>query len=331
MALLYAGIDEAGYGPMLGPMCVGRCVLRVENWAHGSPCTDVWAALASVVTSDRADGTGRIAIADSKRLKLGNQLKTKHPLVHLERGVLSALASTGWHPTTEQELFESLDISPGHEPWSTGVDDSEPSITIPIANDTGLLAIDASRLRDAMHASGITLVDLSVEAIPVPRFNDILARAGSKSALSTVAFANQLRAIAAIQNRFSHEPNTHLRVVGDRLGARRRYADLLASVWTEHPISVIEESDAASRYAVGDRCAVLFRSEAEDAHWPVALASMAAKLARELAMARFNRYWSARMPELRPTAGYVQDARRWLDDASDLLTDEDRRRLIRNA
>ena len=59
---------------------------------------------------------------------------------------------------------------------------------------------------------------------------------------------------------------------------------------------------------------MLFEVDAEAAHFPVALASMAAKLVRELRMARFNRYWGARASELKPTAGYRADAERWLAD-----------------
>ena len=43
----------------------------------------------------------------------------------------------------------------------------------------------------------------------------------------------------------------------------------------------------------------------------VALASMTSKYLRELAMLAFNQYWCDRVPNLRPTAGYPQDARRF--------------------
>ena len=52
---------------------------------------------------------------------------------------------------------------------------------------------------------------------------------------------------------------------------------------------------------------------------PVALASMLAKYIREAVMQRFNAYWCARMPELRPTAGYYGDARRFLADIQPLI------------
>jgi ribonuclease HII len=76
---------------------------------------------------------------------------------------------------------------------------------------------------------------------------------------------------------------------------------------------------------------VMFMPEAESAHLPVALASMAAKLTRELLMARFNRYWQARMPELKPTAGYRQDGWRWLQELGSVASGEERKAMIRRA
>ena len=44
---------------------------------------------------------------------------------------------------------------------------------------------------------------------------------------------------------------------------------------------------------------------------PTALASMTAKYLRELSMRAFNEFWCARVPGLRPTAGYPGDAPRF--------------------
>jgi hypothetical protein len=43
---------------------------------------------------------------------------------------------------------------------------------------------------------------------------------------------------------------------------------------------------------------------------------MAAKYVRELSMHAFNAFWAARVPGLRPTAGYPTDAQRWRGDAA---------------
>jgi hypothetical protein len=63
----------------------------------------------------------------------------------------------------------------------------------------------------------------------------------------------------------------------------------------------------------------------------VALASMTAKYVRELLMDRFNRFWQHHAPDLKPTAGYVQDGRRFLAEIDPLIQSLgiDRRQLIR--
>jgi ribonuclease HII len=57
-----------------------------------------------------------------------------------------------------------------------------------------------------------------------------------------------------------------------------------------------------------------FRVKADATSLPVALASMLAKFLREACMDCFNAWWRQRLPALRPTAGYPQDAVRFLAD-----------------
>ena len=59
---------------------------------------------------------------------------------------------------------------------------------------------------------------------------------------------------------------------------------------------------------------------------------MIAKYVRELIMLRLNRVFRGRLPELKPTAGYVQDARRYLKEIEPVIIEMgvDRRTLIRS-
>lgn len=154
MATVLVGIDEAGYGPTLGPLCVAMAAFRVPDDSAASssataaaspapssaPPPDLWKILDTGVAREpgrggKRDARGRVAVADSKHLKLSNSVTTTHPLIHLERGVLSFLrhrTSTDLalstsapaapeptpdpnQPSTDAGLFDALCLSPDCE------------------------------------------------------------------------------------------------------------------------------------------------------------------------------------------------------------------------
>ena len=102
-------------------------------------------------------------------------------------------------------------------------------------------------------------------------------------------------------------------VVCDKHGGRNQYHGLLQHHFPDDWVETLVESRAESRYhweSPEARVDVAFRTGGE-AFLPTALASMTAKYLRELAMRAFNEFWCARVPGLRPTAGYPLDARRF--------------------
>ena len=52
---------------------------------------------------------------------------------------------------------------------------------------------------------------------------------------------------------------------------------------------------------------------------PAALASMYAKYTRELSMDAFNQWWEQQIPGIKATAGYPQDAKRFLENIKESL------------
>lgn len=403
MALIYCGIDEAGYGPMLGPLCVGFSAFCIRDWTPDAGAPDLWKTLGRAVCRKGRDAKGRIAVADSKKLKLSNQSKTRHPLANLERGVLAfgglvgsapgtpaqspavadpmpcrtkatppahsvedSRCGRGAYPNldTDDALFAALGVRLEPHPWYAG----DPA-ALPLAGSVAQLAIARNRLALACEAAGVEPVALACIAVGETEFNEVVRTGGSKARLTTRCFARYLR--RTVERWGTGESD--IRIVCDRHGGRTSYTSMLEAAvqGLGFKVETLEESERCSRYGIvrsddagqdpprepipaspdsprGAKAAhlqspggpqrkctpsihVQFRSEAEEAHLPVALASMTAKLVRELAMGRFNRYWSGRMPELKPTAGYVKDARRWLDDLDGVLCGDEREVIIRQA
>lgn len=344
MGLIIIGIDEAGYGPMLGPLCVGMSACRVDRWSPGDSAPDIWSLLSSSVCTSlkewRAAKQSPIPVADSKTLKLANSdhADRRSPTMHLERGVLCFLRqlSEGRLPDHDVQLVQQLGTQwpdrGAAADWFGGAPRE-----LPESWTTGQLAIGSSGLQAALDRAGVSMLAMHCRMIEVDRFNAIVQESGSKSQATLVAITEYVRwawnAHAAGSDAVS--------VVCDRLGGRERYGSTIAQMLSVGPecVGAIEETPLRSRYLVqqdGRKLHVTFAVEGEKQHLPIALASMTAKWVRELAMARFNRYWRERAEhelemELKPTAGYTTDARRWLRDAATMLTPADRANLIRIA
>jgi hypothetical protein len=190
-------------------------------------------------------------------------------------------------------------------PWYADYDvpvplDAKPAETEPLAQ----------RLREGFAAAGVELMELRSRALFPERFNGLVEQWGSKgTALSHAT----LDLVAEITTRLDEAP---IFVVCDKHGGRNRYYHLLTEHFPEGLIEIHGESRSRSVYRFGParrRVEIRFQKRGES-HLPTALASMASKYLRELAMRALNAFWCDRVAGLRPTAGYPQDAQRFKAD-----------------
>ena len=317
---------------MFGPL-TGACatlVLSVHDPAAGAP--KLWSILRGAVAKQLTSSKGRIVVCDSKRLKRANgdpDDPSRHPLSHLERGILTFLrcGQSGAMPIDDRALLDL--VAPGawshldRVPWYSG-----DNVPLPLGNDPTKLRIDSNVLHNALKRNGVALDTLACHPLSEAQFNDAVSRVRTKSAAS---FHLVGRHLAAIMDKHGEH---HPRVVVDRQGARMRYREPLQMLFPEAMIRILDEQESISRYELAmdaKRMTITFTEKAESLHLPVALASMLAKYMRELLMIRFNRYFAALRPELKPTAGYVEDGRRFLADIEDLIESQrlPRERLVR--
>lgn len=302
MALLI-GTDEAGYGPNLGPLVIAATAWRVPDALVDG---DLYEALAACVARDvEVSPCARLTIADSKQL-----YKPGGTLAHLERAIHVGLclldrSANSWRAmwrALDQRAADELDVLPWH------VDYDEP---LPLGCDAEELSACHERTRAALASCGIELMSIRAVAIFPAAFNERVRQLGSKGALLTESTL-QLAAELVAQAR----PGEAVRVLCDKHGGRNSYAAALAHVWPDAWAQVIVEGRQRSAYRLsldGREATFAFQVGGEE-HLPSALASMTAKLLRELAMRPFNAFWCARVKDLRPTAGYPQDAVRFYSD-----------------
>lgn len=289
------GTDEAGYGPNLGPLVISATVWNVPDVQ-----VDLYELLRDAVTQDPAPHRNLVSITDSKLL-----YKSRAGLNRLEKALLPALATTGRRPRTWQTVWRTLDpksrSARDHLPWYQNFDAA-------VSQEVDGQDLDALTgvLTDTMHSHGVQLDTVRSMAIFPEQFNSLIDEFGSKGAVLS-------RCTLALVRDLLDEADSHTLIQCDKHGGRNRYGPFLEQMFPDAWIEVHREGREESVYrwtAQSRRIEIQFVTQAES-FLPSALASVASKYLRELAMQAFNQFWCRHVPNLVPTAGYPADAQRF--------------------
>jgi hypothetical protein len=327
------GMDEAGYGPQLGPLVVAATAWEVgeqtevrgqksdvSNKATAGGVSlasaarpklgahDLYRSLRAVVS--RSSSERKIAIADSKVL-----YKPGLGLRQLERGVHAVLLAMEQSLASWSEIVDGCraDTDAHHRrlPWHDGF-----NCRLPVDAVAEELAQLGERLARACDGGGVRPLAIRARLVFPAEFNQLCEYYGNKAAALSHVTIGLLREVVECAREAiggGDAPARDVFALCDKHGGRNFYTALLQHHFSEHWIQPVYESHAESRYEWGpetQRMHVAFCMQGER-FMPTALASMTAKYFRELSMRAFNEYWCARVPGLRPTAGYYGDSTRF--------------------
>jgi ribonuclease HII len=300
MAIL-VGIDEAGFGPILGPLVVSSSAFRVPDnlvWAN------LWEILRKSVSERRAGLHGRLLIADSKKA-----FTRSVGLKHLRKTVLATLNYLGKDPKTLTDLI--LVLSPdclshlNEYPWYKKIDNYS------LDSENAAAQIGAAMLKSDCENTGVELLGLQSRILEVAHYNKMIEAVKNKAKVLFTAVAELMQAA------IDQYKNENIEIVVDRQGGRSHYRRELQLMFEGRELRVIHEDQDRSSYELSsgkNKLRVHFVVGADDKFLPVSLASMVCKYLRELLVDNINEYFRGFNSAVKPTAGYWKDGLRFIED-----------------
>ncbi len=305
---IVAGIDEAGYGPRLGPLVSSAASYRLEDDSRGAG--ELWDVLDEVVARPGRKLGERLAVGDSKKL-----YSSSTGLGVLERSLLAFLAASGCAARTPEDLVALLLSDRCREslkahPWY-----AERGERLPLDACGDHTAGLAARLCECCAKQGVLVLPFRSRLLAEGEFNRRIEFFDNKATVLiglVIELLKELRAEAGSEV---------LSIYVDRLGGRTDYSGVLggafpgAFVWEEERTS---ERQAYVLEGLSGPTRVEFRTKADSTCFPVALASMTSKYLREVFMRRFNAYWSELDPQIPSTSGYYADSGSFLEAVAEL-------------
>jgi len=286
--MVIAGLDEAGYGPKLGPMTVAVSAFTAEKPNERE-----------LVQQALLDSP--VPVRDSKLL-----FSPQTGLKKLELSALGLLAAAGIDtPVSAGSLITKLSAAHAENiktiPWY----ESLWQTSLPLACDSGHVSETQAKCRAHFNSAGITHINFHAAVMTEKHLNGIWQREPNKARASLAAFRELTQLL------IDHGKNSvHLTI--DQQGGRTNYVPWLCECFPGELPKITPGAQPVYNSCGGNLCMEVM-PKADSIHPEVATASIIAKYLRELMMHAFSTYWNNLGVE--PADGYGGSWRGFMERA----------------
>ena len=303
--MIIAGIDEAGLGPKLGPLIVSSSAFRVAD-SYDPEKTTLWDIFTKTITSKKTKTDTRLLITDSK---IAYNAKGVTGLKNVVINFLKAYHNVD-KITNVHELISLLDAHHQIEhitksKWFSDLSDQ--SSTDP------RLGLDTSSTVDLI-TSEAEILPLRSRILTAHMLNKLFMQGLNKSEVLLLQTGTHIKHLIDTYT------DQSIKIIVDKQGGKTYYAPFLIDILGGEWVETIKESAQSSLYKIRHNIYIEFTPKADQKEFTVALASIISKFLREILMDNFNTFFTNKIPNLKPTAGYPEDAKRFFAELTDYLT-----------
>lgn len=285
-----AGIDEAGYGPKLGPLVV--TISAVETTDDNDHPKKVISKLFKGLEKNISNNQ-RLKITDSKKI-----YHKKRDFYKLESVVFYFLHLLGLKVDSFKHFIN-------HFGFLYKPDDSIPwlkdDFPLPLNKLDNLQIQEDFTIED-----NLKLIPPKIIILEPYQFNEELEKyENNKANLLADLILRAIKEVTSNYSRSNH--NFKFTIFSDKLGGRKGYSDFIRRYFTNAHIKKCKETATNSRYEIilntNPKITISFLCKGENKNKLIALSSIFSKYTRELFMHAFNSYWQ-KYVSVPATSGY---------------------------